>query len=272
MIIAGPCSINKNNIEQLEEIIKCKVDGIRFVGLKSRTSYSSNKEEIGIDNDIYQENKNILLSTRSFNQLKIYPSINIANDISKKYPKIIICTEIIDPLLQLPVWEKYFKGNLFIWNPSVNQLGFNIQTMSEYLLRNESWFMGIKNGKWLGKSGLNTWEGLTTYITGVEKIKHRIYLIHRGFDLERNISNNRYRNIPKHNLAKEISKKTGLKLLFDPSHSLGKKLRGNIVKESIKIMKDKEYSGLLIEVGHSNTDTHQHITIQKLKEILGSPS
>lgn len=263
MVIAGPCSINEQNKTELEEIINQYANGIRVVGLKSRTNLSNKTQDMGIDYPTYIENRNIFLKDGHTKNLEIYPSIEIANNIVSKYPNIIIATEIIDPHLQLPVWEKNFKGKLFIWNPSINQSGHNISIMSQYLKRNKDWYMGIKNGKWIGNTGLSTWLGLTTYLD--REIKERVYLIHRGFDIKRNLFNNKYRNVPNHKIAQRIKEKTGLKLLFDPSHTMGPKLKNNIVKESKRALESTLYDGLLIEVGESYTDRDQHISIEEFK-------
>jgi hypothetical protein len=274
-IIAGPCSITKK--EDILNLLTLDIQGVRIVGLKSRSKYSEDNHEMGIDLPVYLENKRILIQEGSNKNFKIYPSIEIANEIHKEYPHILISTEIVDPLIQLPVWEKYYNGKLLIWNPSINQLGWSIHTMSEYLKRNNLWNIGIKNGKWIGKTGKDTWKNLISYIKILNIDNERIYLIHRGFDINRNIFNNKYRNVPKHNLAFQLKKELGIKLLFDTSHSLGKDMRNNIVKTSIDCLKKKInneyiYDGLLLEVGESYTDTDQHIKKEELQKILSSIS
>lgn len=71
-----------------------------------------------------------------------------------------------------------------------------------------------------------------------------------------------------------VKKSTGCLLFFDPSHSLGPKMKEKIVPETIKAMKlkinEKEYlyDGILIEVGKSETDSEQHISIDDLKYLI----
>jgi 3-deoxy-D-arabino-heptulosonate 7-phosphate (DAHP) synthase len=66
----------------------------------------------------------------------------------------------------------------------------------------------------------------------------------------------------------------GVKLYFDPSHSLGPKMRDEIVNETVEAMKMKIdennylYDGVLIEVGTAKCDTHQHITVKELQELV----
>jgi len=65
-IIAGPCSIDYQNIEDIYKIAEIKVEtktgkkkavfGVRVVGLKSRTSYNPSGKGMGIDFEIYQKN------------------------------------------------------------------------------------------------------------------------------------------------------------------------------------------------------------------------
>jgi len=62
-------------------------------------------------------------------------------------------------------------------------------------------------------------------------------------------------------------------MYFDPTHSIGPKMRHKIVEETIRAMKLKVgngylYDGLLMEAGTSPTDTDEHITTKELHDLV----
>ncbi len=285
-IIAGPCSVDYQNIEDIYKIAEIKVVdnqgrskkaifGTRVVGLKSRTIYEDNIESMGIDFQIYQKNFKKMINGDL--DLEIYPSVKIAKEIIGK-TNLLIATEVMDPYLQLLVYEKYLpKNKVLIWNPAVNQLGWPVKIMGEFCIRN-SWYLGLKNPKWLGEEKENktsmekTWLGLVHYSGMIKEDRiEKLFLIHRGVDV---IGKKDYRNLPVHQASRRIKISTGAKLLFDPSHTHGPKLKAKIIDETIraaKIMIDEEnylYDGILIEVGRSKTDTLQHISVDELKYLV----
>lgn len=290
-VIAGPCSVDENNLEEIIEIAKIvvvdkqgkkqkAVAGTRILGLKSRSEISNDSKEMGIDHAVVKKNWEILLRGGRLDDLLIPPSVEMASRIIRE-TDLLVGTEIVAPVVQLPPFEKKIpKGKLLIWNPAANQLGWPVFQMAQFAKRN-NWILGLKNGKWLGESleqanSLNfnkettmekTWQGLAKYAenSGVNPI-----FIQRGVDVP---GKQNFRNAPIHNIAKRVKEKTGCKMFFDPSHSLGPKMRDKIVSETIKAMQmkinDSEflYDGILIEVGTSKTDTKQHISIEELKNM-----
>jgi len=286
-IIAGPCSINYENLDEIYKIAEIKINGkfaiwgTRVVGLKSRTNLNKSGKGMGIDFFDYFKLKKRFLKTKKLNIKKVkFPSIELAKKIVKE-TKLLVATEIMDPWLQLPIYEQNIPPEkLMIWNPAVNQLGWPIKVMADFVKKNK-WYLGIKNPKWLGDklkkvnnlknknqtSMEKTWEGLVSY---ADLDPERIFLIHRGVDIP---EKRNYRNAPVHFLAQKVKQKTGCLLFFDPSHSHGPIMREKILPATIKAMKmkinDKNYlyDGILIEAGNSETDTEQHISLKEL-EIL----
>lgn len=286
-IIAGPCSVDDNNIHEIHELSNIEIKGrraiagTRIVGLKSRTGLDASGNGMGMDFDVYQKNSDIIMQGGSIKDLLIAPSAYIAQEISKK-TNMLIATEVMNPLVQLPSFEgKLGKGAFLPWNPSVNQLGWHISQIAQFARRN-GWQVGIKNGKWIGdhlesanteeyqgKTTMEkTWAGLVDFVGELEQ---DIILIHRGVDVP---GKGNYRNAVVHSIAKRVKAETGAKLYFDPSHSYGPKLRSHIVDATIDIMKMKLskneylYDGILVEVGTSTTDTEQHITIKELDHMV----
>jgi hypothetical protein len=293
-IIAGPCSITPENTQEvIDEIAKIKtpdgkpaIFGTRVVGLKSRTALDLNGEGMGIDSQAIQKAMKLPLHERM--QIKI-PSIELAEKIVKE-TGMVITTEIMIPHIQLPYWESkvLFQGKLMIWNPAVNQLGWNLYEMGEFAQQND-WNVGIKHGKFLGKDPLEVANhadykgetslekvliGLTSY---VPDMREDLIIIHRGVDVP---GRGDYRNAITHEIMKRIKKKIpkSNRLYFDPTHSIGPVMRHKIIDEIMRSMKmkiDDEflYDGILMEAGSSSpVDLGEHVTIDELKQLVADLS
>lgn len=288
-IIAGPCSVDENNVAELLRIADLRVVniekktqqaiwGLRVVGLKSRTSMNTSGEGMGIDFHSYMRDVEVIASGRFPEALVMAPSVAIAQKLVRE-TGLTVAMEVMDPLVQLPLYEKMIpKGKLFAWNPAVNQLGYQMYAMGIYAQRND-WYIGIKNGKWFGDvsdGAVNVmeknWIGQVSFATknGQFPLKEKIAMIHRGVDVA---GKGLFRHAPVHDSAEKVKKATGVKMFFDPSHSFGRFLRDQIVEQTIVAMKMKTvdgeflYDGILVEVGTSKTDTEQHITIEELQEV-----
>ncbi len=287
-IIAGPCSITPENAEEIiREIAPITtpdgnraIYGTRVVGLKSRTGMTSDGKGMGIDFDMIHD---VFDMSRAERNQRVLPSQLIAEKIVKE-TGMIIATEIMIPHLQLPFFEnsEILKNNMMIWNPAVEQLGWNMHEMSHYAIRN-NWELGLKHGKFLGKEHLHvanhpdyegetslekTVIGMATFTNGKQD---DLIIIHRGVDVP---GRGNYRNALVHEVMKRLkSKVPGCRLYFDPSHSFGPKMRNHIVSGIIEAMKIKVeekflYDGILIEAGTSPTDADQHITISELNGLV----
>ncbi|MCS7005874.1 MAG: hypothetical protein NZM38_11190 [Cytophagales bacterium] len=294
-IIAGPDSLDDYNIQEVYQIAEIKVNGkraihgARTVGLKSRTTFdkeNSDKGFMGYDFEVIMKNFNIFGRGGNADDLIPLPTVEMAEKLYKD-TGLLCATEIMLPAIQLACIKKSFANAPFmVWNPAVDQLGWHVRQMAGFAYEH-GWTVGLKNGKWLGESYEKaesidyqgktsievTWDGLVDYALAVEKAPE-IVLIQRGCDLP---EKGEYRNLPIHKTAlrtklRHASK--GIPLFFDPSHSLGPKMRHKIVDMTVEAMKMKIddttflYDGILIEVGTAKCDTHQHITVAELQELV----
>jgi hypothetical protein len=177
-----------------------------------------------------------------------------------------------------------------VWNPAVDQLGWHVRQMAGFAYEH-GWTVGLKNGKWLGenyeksenasftgKTSIETaWDGQVEYAYAVDMKEGvtppEVFLIQRGCDLP---DKGEFRNLPIHFAAQRTKIRNAhrnLSLFFDPSHSLGPKMRDKIVDMTVEAMKmkinDNEflYDGVLVEVGTAKCDTHQHITVAELQNL-----
>lgn len=283
-IIAGPCSVDNKNIQEIESILSIEINGkkiisgTRVVGLKSRTALEKSGNGMGLDYEAFIKNLDILIKGGNANDFEDLPSILISKKIQEKF-NCIIATEIMDYSIQMPLLDKNLKGMVMPWNPAVNQLGWPMMCISKYCEKN-NWLLGIKNPKNLGISTEDSeiknitapmekvWSGVASYSALPNEKK---VLIHRGVDCS---FKGDFRSVLVHKAAIRTKlANQNIKLFFDPSHSYGEKLRDEIVNGTIEAMKIKSndgefvYDGILIEVGTSQTDTYQHITIKELENM-----
>lgn len=291
-IIAGPCSISSKDpdksLAELHAIAEIQVpdsrgdwiratSAVRFIGLKSRTVYNPTGEGMGLDFAFMKD----LEENRPTGDAP--PSVLLAEKFVRE-AKMGIAAEIMLPNIQLPFYEKRIPKGMFLpWNPSNEQLGWSIRQIALVAERN-NWIVGLKNGKWLGKpyeditqpdnkiitSMEENWLGMLAY-TAVAK---NAVFIHRGVDIP---EKGEQRNALVHEVVRRLARKAPhVGRYLDPSHSLGEKLRDGIVERTIDAMTmmvdgnsgEYLYTGILIEVGTSETDSKQHISVDELRLLV----
>lgn len=291
-IFAGPDSLDDFNLEEVYRMSEMKVDGkpalygARTVGLKSRTNFdrdNTDKGFMGFDFEAIMQNFNIFGHGGNADDLVPLPTVQMAEKLYKD-TGLIPSSEIMLPAIQLACIKKSFASDPFlVWNSAVDQLGWHIRQMAGFA-EEHGWMVGLKNGKWLGeeykraekpefdgKTSIETvWDGLVNYAS----IADEVVLIQRGCDLP---AKGEYRNLPIHYTALRTKKRhhdKNVSLYFDPSHSLGPKMRDQIVDKTVEAMQMKMdddhylYDGILIEVGTAKCDTHQHISVEELQELV----
>lgn len=291
-IFAGPDSLDDYNIDELYRMAEMKtrgeaaIYGARTVGLKSRTNFdhdNSDKGFMGYDFEAIMQNFNIFGTGGNANDLMPLPTVQMADKLYRD-TGLIGSSEIMLPAIQLACIKKSFATDPFlVWNSAVDQLGWHIRQMAGFA-QEHGWMVGLKNGKWLGeeykkaeradfagKTSIETvWDGLVDYAS----MAPETILIQRGCDLP---AKGEYRNLPIHYTALRTKRRhqdKNVSLFFDPSHSLGPKMRDQIVKKTVEAMRmklDDEhylYDGILIEVGTAKCDTHQHITLEELQQLV----
>jgi hypothetical protein len=287
-VITGACSISPENRHEVDEIASIRVKnikgemirpiyGVRDVGLKSRTELGG-EDDMGMD---YPTLKPQIEKGRAILELTP-PSVEMASQIVAE-TDLLIATEIMMPDIQIPHFVgKVPQDKLLLWSPAVDQLGWHMLQMVQYAQKHQ-WHIGIKNGKTLG-SRLDyandparqdsielerTWAGLASYAKDLKG--DQLVLIHRGVE---DPDKGDFRSALVDEVARRVKHKVGRgRLFFDPSHSFGPKLRDNIIEGTIKAMLMRDgngflYDGILIEAGHSKTDTKQHITLDELRCLV----
>ncbi len=289
-IWGGPCSIDHNNLAEIDQIGQLvlpdgspAVVGTRVVGYKSRTELNPTRKGMGVDYEVVDR-------ADEDGEIGEDPqSVLWSRDIIRQ-TGMDIATEVMLPNIQLAYFARdpqTFRGRVMPWNPSVMGLGPQIRSMARWARRIDAVALGIKNPKDLGATitGIHNtkapeahslgkvWGGLGTYTEGVLP-EGKLAFIQRGVNVG-STERGQYRNVPVHTVAMGIRENfPKAKVLFDPSHTYGPQMRDHIHQGTLEAMKIRTrsgrylYDGALIEVGTSETDTAQHITVPELGDLI----
>src|SRR3989344_18242 len=124
----------------------------------------------------------------------------------------------------------------------------------------------IKNQPW---SDEKHWSGIVDHVTGAGIDPGRVILCHRGFSPNGTTNPDNFRNLPDFNMAMRVREKTGLPMLFDPSHIVGSV--DNVFKV-VKAAADYDFDGIMVEVHpeppNAQTDTGEQLTLKELDQLL----
>lgn len=245
IIIAGPCAAESREqiITSVKEAKKRSVDFLRISLWKPRTKpgFDGLKEE-GIP----------LLAEAA--RLGVNPS-----------------TEVILPEHAARVMDAVLNatdnGKLLIWIGARNQNHYIQQEIAKIAAKSDRVYLMVKNQPW---PSLEHWEGIIDHVLHGGIPKERVIICHRGFTPNGHNPMD-LRNVPDFAMSMHIKKKTGLTMLFDPSHT------GGSVENVLKIGKEAalhDFDGLIVEV-HPNpktalTDAKQQLTWQEFDTLVAS--
>lgn len=113
------------------------------------------------------------------------------------------------------------------------------------------------------------WLGAVEHVLRFGMPHENLVLCHRGHHPNGHPNPLKLRNVPNHKYAMAIKEKTGLKMLFDPSHTAG---RGVLVSTMLQEARDFPYDGLCIEAHphpeDAKTDKDQQLSLLFLATTL----
>lgn len=243
IIIAGPCAAE--SMEQIsiciKEAKKRKVNFMRMSLWKPRTKPGfDGLREKGID---------LLVQAA---KLGVNPA-----------------TEVLIPEHAKTVMEAVFNKvpgiKLLLWIGSRNQNHYVQKEIARVVARDKRAILMVKNQPWLSE---DHWEGIIGHVLDGGISKEQVILCHRGFT-PNGVNPFGYRNVPEYSMAMRIKNKTGLPMVFDPSHTGGSVpnvLR--VAKEAVKYA----FDGVMVEVHHSPkdalTDAKQQLTWSEFDTLL----
>ncbi len=243
IIIAGPCALESE--EQAMIAAQCakmrNVDFVRMCLFKPRTKPGfEGLGESGIP---------ILVKAA---KMGVNPATEVTNPDD--------ATKIIDAVMAATK-----TGKLLIWIGSRNQNHFIQREIARLVASNKRVTLMLKNQPWFSKEH---WEGIVEHALSGGIDKDQLIVCHRGFTPGVENPEN-YRNVPDFQMAMEVKQSTGLKMLFDPSHT------GGTVPNVLKITGESQnfdFDGIIIEVHHDPscalTDAKQQLTWDQFDDLL----
>lgn len=242
IIIAGPCAAESKNqiLTSLHEAKKRNVDFVRISLWKPRTKPGF--EGLG------------------------YRGIELLIEAAKL--GVNPATEVILPEQARAVMDAVFseipKTRLMLWIGSRNQNHVIQREIARVAASDKRVVLMVKNQPWPNE---DHWEGIAGHILSGGIPKNRTILCHRGFT-PNGINPHRYKNVPDFEMAMRIKRKTGLPMIFDPSHT------GGVVKNVIQIMGEAmkhSFDGIIVEVHpdpiHALTDAKQQLTWKEFDQL-----
>jgi chorismate mutase len=245
LMIAGPCAV-ENDAQIATSLKAAKEAGVDFVRLslwKPRTKPGfEGMGEAGI--------KYLIKAAK----MGVNPSTEImipehAREIMKQV---------------LPVLE---NNKLLLWIGARNQNHFLQREIAKIVSQDDRVLLMVKNQVWHNEKH---WEGIVEHILESGIKKENFILCHRGF-APMGYNPHAYRNVPDYDMAMRMKERTGLQMIFDPSHT------GGSVEKVFHIAQEANvypFDGYIVEV-HPNpkealSDANQQLTWDQYKQLVKS--
>ena len=243
IIIAGPCAAESREqiIASVKEARKRKVDFMRISLWKPRTKPGfDGLGESGIP--LLVEALNLGISSATEVMLP-------------EHAKAVM--DAVLPVLK--------SRRLLLWIGSRNQNHHVQQEIARVTSRDKRVLLLVKNQPWVDK---NHWEGIIEHVLAGGISKDNLILCHRGFGPNGHNPLG-LRNIPDFEMSKRIKMKTGLPMVFDPSHT------GGSVPNVLKLAKEASkhnFDGVMVEVHpdpkNALTDAKQQLTWEQFDRMV----
>lgn len=177
-------------------------------------------------------------------------------------------TEVLLPEQAKRVMYAVFSAventRLLLWIGSRNQNHYIQREIARIASMDKRVVLMVKNQPWNSREH---WEGIIGHVLAGGIDRENLILCHRGFTPNGHNPHN-FRNVPDFPMAMEVREKTGLPMIFDPSHT------GGSVSNVVKITKEAvkfDFDGVIVEVHHNPkialTDAKQQLTWEKFDQL-----
>lgn len=243
IIIAGPCAAESRE-QILESCRQAKLRGVDFLRVslwkpRTKPGFEGLKEE----------------------------GIPLLVEVAKQ--GINPGTEVIMPEHAKKVISSVLKatkdGKVLIWIGARNQNHYLQQEIARIAASDDRIILMVKNQPWTSEEH---WEGIVEHVLSAGMPEERLLVCHRGFAPSGDNPLG-LRNIPDFEMAMRMREKTGLPMIFDPSH-----IGGSVEKvlAVAYLSMQHAFDGLITEV-HPNpttakTDAKQQLTWTQFDSIL----
>lgn len=244
IIIAGPCAAESREqiIASVNEAKKRKVDFIRISLWKPRTKPGfDGLQEKGIELLVEAAKMGVCPATEV-----ILPSH------AERAMKAVLAVK---------------GARVLLWIGARNQNHYVQQEIARLVAKEKRALLMVKNQPWRSQEH---WEGIIEHALAGGIDKNRLFVCHRGFS-PNGENPQKLRNVPDYEMAIAIKQKSGLPMLFDPSHT------GGSVENVFSIAREAArhpFDGMLVEVhpdpAKALTDASQQITWEQFDTLLAN--
>ncbi len=178
-------------------------------------------------------------------------------------------TEVLTPkqaqLVMDAVLSAVSNTKVLLWIGARNQNHFIQKEIAQIVAKDKRAFLLVKNQPWVNEEH---WEGIVEHVLSGGVDKDHLINCHRGFSPHGDNPLG-LRNKPDYAMTERVKEKTGIPVIFDPSHS-----GGNVpnVFYLAKEAAQNNLDGLMIEVHHDPkhalTDSKQQVTWDEFDTIM----
>jgi len=159
------------------------------------------------------------------------------------------------------------EGKLLVWIGARNQNHFLQREIARVASQDPRVMLMVKNQPWPNDKH---WEGIISHVLDVGFPKERLLNCYRGIAPSPSDHNpEEFRNIVDFESAMSMKQKTGVPMIFDPSHTGGSV--PNVFRMG-EMSAEYDFDGIIIEIHHDPehalTDSKQQLTWQQFDELM----
>lgn len=244
IIIAGPCAAESEKQIQktLRQAIQRTISFVRISLWKPRTKPGF--EGLGF------RGINLLIDAA---RMGIHPATEVILPEQARAVMDAVLSEVPDT-------------TLLLWIGARNQNHVIQREISRVVASDSRVMLMVKNQPWNSE---DHWDGIVGHVLSSGINPRNVLLCHRGF-IPNGINPRGYKNVPDFDMAMRVKAKSGLRMIFDPSHT------GGSVDNVLQIAKEAnnhQFDGMIVEVhpdpSHALTDAKQQLTWKQFDTIAG---
>jgi len=179
----------------------------------------------------------------------------------------VMLPEHVDKAMQATLPHLRAGGKMLVWIGARNQNHIIQDQIARRAAQDDRVWLMVKNQPWVAE---RHWAGILTWVLDAGMPSERVLNCYRGYTPSYGDKNPEgFRNLVNFEEAMRVKEKSGLPMLFDPSHT------GGTVENVFKMAKmsaEHDFDGLIIELHHDPehafTDAKQQLTWPQFDDLL----
>lgn len=242
IIIAGPCAAESKE-QILFSLNEAKKRGVTF----ARISLWKPRTKPGFEG-LGEKGLELLIRAA---QMGVNPATEVIVPEQAKAVLIAVLSAVPD-------------ARLMLWIGARNQNHYIQREIARVAASDSRVTLMVKNQPWANE---DHWEGIVGHVLSSGIDKQRVVLCHRGF-IPNGVNPHGYKNVPDFDMAMRIKEKSGLRMIFDPSHTGGTSQKVLSIMDEAKM---HAFDGVIVEVhpdpANALTDAKQQLTWKEFDRL-----